>query len=187
MNFKSFLLFLLVFSFCACNSKKEVSEGTANSSTPAENKQDNLQQVKVFSADELNDTTTIVRLIKGACFGSCPVFIFELKANGDAFFNGIRFVDDQGKHSKTLKQEEYIEVFERAASINFYHLEKEYDAQVTDLPSSTIYLNNGVENHQTRLRFNIPEEVGKFNKWLTDWVLSIQWKKDTNSAPEEDQ
>ena len=180
MRIKNLLLFAIALTVLSCNSKKEVSEGAISESNANQisNEIDSgsSNAVEYFSSEELKDTAVILRLNKSACYGECPIFNFELRKNGTAKFYGRGFVEYIGKYNIQLKSSEYLEVFKKAEEIDFYDLDEVYDASVTDVPSSTIYLNNGINKHETMLRFDIPEKAQNFDKWLTAWVLSLDWE-----------
>lgn len=189
MQLTKLLLLVMALTVLSCNSKKGVSEGAASQADTTQNLNemvsDGSNSVDYFSSEELNDTAVIVRLNKSACYGECPIFSFELRKNGTANFLGRGFVEYMGKHNIQLKPSDYLVVFQKAEEVDFYDLDEVYDASVTDVPSSIIYLNNGMDNHQTTLRFDIPKKAQAFDKWLTEWVLALDWAQNAKEELED--
>lgn len=184
MRFRIVWSLVIASSLIACNSGKTVTEGTASGSssststtteTAASTATTSDQAIQFL--DELQDTTVIVRLEKSACYGSCPVFKFEVRANGMASYHGQQFVKHEGKFKKQLTKEELATIFSKAEAINFYQFDEVYDSSITDIPSSTIYLNKGTDKHQVYARFDVPAKLAEFEKWLSEWVMAIDWSK----------
>jgi hypothetical protein len=48
--------------------------------------------------------TVIIRLDRGACFGSCPIYTLTISGNGDVVFEGEKFVKAIGRQSGHLPE-----------------------------------------------------------------------------------
>ena len=80
-------------------------------------------------------TDFLVTFERGPCFGTCPVYILTVSADGTASFNGVSFVQAEGTHSASLSPEEVTELHRAVLDANFFGLEDRYEVGATDLPS----------------------------------------------------
>lgn len=109
------------------------------------------------------------------CFGSCPVFTMKIYHNGFATYTGTRFVDNIGEFDGRLTLQQMSGIKEQAQLIEFFSLNSEYDAPVTDLPTITTYLNIEGQQHRVKARMNIPDELQAFHKYLKELSEQIEW------------
>ena len=80
-------------------------------------------------------TDFLVTFERGPCFGTCPVYILTVSADGTASFNGVSFVQAEGTHSASLSPEEVTELHRAVLDADFFDLEDRYEVGATDLPS----------------------------------------------------
>ncbi len=79
-----------------------------------------------------------VTLARDPCFGTCPVYTLTLTADGAVVYEGIRFVDVEGRQTASLGPQEVRQIAQAVVDAHFFDLEDEYTVQATDLPSITL-------------------------------------------------
>ena len=85
-----------------------------------------------------NNEVSVISLERTACFGTCPVYKIEIFNNGNAIYNGKRFVEKKGMFNFKLSKKEIKNIFKMADKINFINLKNEYYKPISDLPTSYI-------------------------------------------------
>jgi hypothetical protein len=87
----------------------------------------------VPAEQELDAVITLERTV---CFGFCPVYTLTIHGDGRVEFDGQQNVEITGKQTSRLapaQVKELLDLFEQA---NYFELEDEYTAPVTDLPTT---------------------------------------------------
>lgn len=79
-----------------------------------------------------------VLMERGPCFGSCPIFTMTVSADGSVVYDGIRFVEVEGRQTATLSETQVQAIFEAVRAADFFDLDDRYEAQASDLPSITL-------------------------------------------------
>lgn len=88
--------------------------------------------------------TPILEMSKTPCFGSCPVFVVKIYANGEAHWQGIKNVARLGEYNATVPVSWMEEVLKIAENQGFYKMAHRYPSNgttVPDLPQTMITLN----------------------------------------------
>ena len=75
---------------------------------------------------------------KTPCFGTCPVFNLSIDELGNLKFNGVSNVAQEGEVNTKIAEIELNHLVELTNRLKFHSLERSYDANITDVPSSTI-------------------------------------------------
>lgn len=152
---------------------------------------------KVVSGEKITQTIPAdlnVTLQRGACFGTCPKYSINLKANttvgdkiittGTVTYDGKQFVCVKGiKYSYNLPQNTLQQLVSEINKANFFSLNERYDVeQATDLPNATITV---TMNGQTKTiyhyygDFSAPEGLTQLEDKIDALLNSNQWIKDT--------
>lgn len=77
----------------------------------------------------------IVTFERGPCFGTCPVYILTVFADGTVAFKGVGFVLAEGTQTATLSPQQVTELYHAVLEADFFDLEDRYEVAATDLPS----------------------------------------------------
>jgi hypothetical protein len=80
----------------------------------------------------------IISLQKEGCYGTCPVYKFEIFKGGYCEFNGQQHTYKQGKHSLQLSDKKYKEVLSSFKKADLFKYEDFYESNIPDLPQITI-------------------------------------------------
>lgn len=75
-----------------------------------------------------------VLMHRTTCFGRCPEYTVELKANGTAIYTGIRFVPDSGKYSKNIGSTKINGIYKFMTDNHIDTCSNVYDNRIPDLP-----------------------------------------------------
>lgn len=82
-------------------------------------------------------------LERGGCFGTCPSYRVELRGDGVVLFHGDGFVTFAGDHQTRVSPEAVECLLQDFRMSDFWSLDPEYVANVTDLPTYKISLTVG--------------------------------------------
>jgi hypothetical protein len=148
----------MVLAFSACSSQKKAAT--------TENKNSATQ-----------DTTTVIVFERGVCYGKCPAYKVEIKANGEATYNGKTFAPYQGLHKAQFSQEEIKKILDKALAVKFFDMNDNYDAGATDLPRVTTSVTYNKHTHTVTARGKIPEGLKELNNMIDEMIQSKEWKK----------
>ncbi len=86
-----------------------------------------------------NSSDILITLDRGACFGTCPVYIVSIDGEGNVNFNGQSYVNEIGLTTYKVSKENATELIQAFEDVDFFNLENEYvDQYITDIPSTTI-------------------------------------------------
>ena len=118
---------------------------------------------------------TSVEIVKTACFGSCPVYTFKVMGNGQAEYEGKRFVDLEGKHTRTYAIDTTNILFDRLMEADLWSYENEYTDNVTDLPTTYLTFVHEGKQKKMKLYFGVPEELKAITKELEALAFAKGW------------
>jgi ankyrin repeat protein len=82
----------------------------------------------------------VIGLKRTACFGTCPSYTVEILGDGRVTYTGEAFVAVEGVHHGRIPREAVEALVERFRAADFFWLEDEYVAGITDSPSYTVTL-----------------------------------------------
>lgn len=114
---------------------------------------------------------------QGPCFGKCPVYTLDIKPDGIAHFNGKRFSEKQGKHTKKVSEAEIAELVALFDAANWFKLENNYDSKISDIPSVNIKYRNGDMIKKINFRGDYPEGTPAITKYFSALANSEGWTK----------
>lgn len=79
----------------------------------------------------------VIELERGQCFGRCPAYEVTV-TNSGATFVGEAYVNAKGKHEASIDPEALRKLAQRFIDADFYSMDGEYVAGVTDNPTYTV-------------------------------------------------
>jgi len=98
-------------------------------------------------AEQPNVSQVEIRLSRGPCYGTCPVYTVTLTGEGQVRYEGRQFVNVVGERTATIPREDVARLVARFDEIGFDRLQDAYRGQMTDLPTYTVSL---IRNGQTK-------------------------------------
>lgn len=164
MKNKLFLPVLAILLLSAC-------EATKN--TPVEETSDEVPNNMPI---QVQSTPYAASIKLGPCYGRCPVYEMSFDEKRNAVFNGKRFTDKLGNHSRTITEAEYSELQAAFAAADWWNLEDKYDNRIVDAPFTTIMLRQGEREKTIQLRGNMPENVKVIVEKMTTMATTGDWK-----------
>tara|TARA_B100000700_G_C14938138_1_gene805410 strand:+ start:111 stop:470 length:360 start_codon:yes stop_codon:yes gene_type:complete len=88
----------------------------------------------------MNESREIISIDRGACFGTCPIYLISISSDMNGVYYGKQFVDITGKIKFKLSEEEIKSILKKANEIKFCELEDEYSENISDLPKTYIQI-----------------------------------------------
>lgn len=78
----------------------------------------------------------VITLERTVCFGFCPVYKLTVYGDGRVEYDGQQYVEVAGKQTSQLTPQQVKELLDLFEQADYFKLEDEYIAPVTDLPST---------------------------------------------------
>jgi len=123
------------------------------------------------------DEDLLIELKRTPCYGTCPVYTVKIDKNGKGLFEGVENVDQIGRFSFSLSQDELIELENAFLQVDFYQLNNIYYAQVSDLPTTYITYNKDGNRKKIMDYYGAPEKLRTLENSIESLVLSNKMKK----------
>lgn len=151
-------LILAISVISGCKSKKKPASASSGASTA------------VRTEDSL-----LVSLEKTYCYGTCPVYKFQLYRDGYVKYKGIEHTPLKGDYYGFLEDSDRTDILRMAIQLNILDLKDSYvDQGVTDLPTTilTLRLGSKVKRIET-MGLKPPDEFITFDKYLEGVIKQI--------------
>ena len=122
-----------------------------------------------------------VRIVleRTVCYGSCPAYRIELFGDGRATYTGIEYVDVVGTHAYRVPPEAMAHLVDSLRAKDIWSLQPVYRARVTDLPTYTLVLRLGIEQHQIEDNggqwVGMPATVSAFEEEIDEVARTAPW------------
>jgi hypothetical protein len=81
--------------------------------------------------------TVKITLARTGCLGTCPSYTVEVRGDGSVLYEGHGYVAFTGTHRGLVPQSNVIELVKLFEKADYYSLQNEYTASVTDNPTQT--------------------------------------------------
>ena len=115
-------------------------------------------------------------LIKGACFGKCPVYELNVYPNGKATFHGMMNTDKQGLYTKTVSKDLFKKLKKGFGQSDFDQYPTTIESRIPDLPMVTVGYHNGDRYKEVAGREDRPEELMQLQFLLEKVIDSEGWE-----------
>ena len=106
------------------------------------------------------------------CFGKCPNYKITIFNTGRVIYEGIQFVEKEGKFESQLSKAQMKEITSTMNSINIFGMKDKYDSNITDIPACLLYINDGEQKKKIYDRYGGPDELRDFEKLIDKLVLN---------------
>jgi hypothetical protein len=136
-----------------------------------------------MAAEETNTIPTaskdslLASVERTPCFGMCPIYTMHIYQSGFVRYEGKNFVDNIGLYYTYSDASVLEQIKAKAEEIKFFSFDDTYDGQVTDLPTTYVTVNMNGEKKRIKLRYNYPDELKAFGKYLDELYKKVKWEK----------
>lgn len=169
MKFQLIYLWVIVFVLSGCESTKTISAENTSSDT-------SKNQTTESHPTKIEKPYLIVSFEQTACFGTCPVHKLTIFSSGQGNYHGDRNVEHMGDFMSDISVSQIQEIIAKADSLNFFDLKDSYAANMTDLPTTIIYINDGEQKKKVVAYGNYPDNLKVFITYLYDFSQSLDWQ-----------
>ncbi len=128
-------------------------------------------------------THLVVKIKRTGCYGTCPIYVGAIFSDGKAFYFGEQFVEDIGYFEGTVSLQQLNDLVKLSEQNNYGSLADEYPTDgrfISDLPTKTIYINNGTSKKTILDRGNAPAELEVIVGAIQTLLHSVDWKQIKN-------
>ena len=118
-------------------------------------------------------TTVLFELIKGGCYGTCPIYSISVDENRQIKYEGKRFVDAIGIYNWIMNEKDFNTL--KALIDKNFKADYTHNMQVQDLPLTRLNIKN---KYQVKFKGGCPIEFKKELKQIEMLLLkNASWKK----------
>lgn len=107
-----------------------------------------------------------IQITRTECFGKCPAYTMSITGDGACTLEGRKNVEHIGKFKKTISKELVAELAQGVEDCNFFSLENEYTAKITDLPTTIISAKLNDNSKSIRDYYGAPEKLRRLEAKL---------------------
>ncbi|MEL6658759.1 MAG: DUF6438 domain-containing protein [Bacteroidota bacterium] len=135
-----------------------------------------------LSTKDLDSLEPRIEMFKGPCFGSCPVYKLKIYEGGVAAYEGQRFTNRIGLHTKLLDQNTYRDLINAFEESNFWSYQNIYKAQIPDLPTVTLTYHKDGETKSVKGKDGRPERLLELEEMLTAIADGGGWERQASGG-----
>ena len=119
----------------------------------------------------------IISLTKTPCFGQCPAYKFEVFKDGSATYTGEYFVDMIGKWTTKIDPQKLDSLLQAFETSNFFEFKERYYTEVTDLPTTYLFFNDGERSKKIMDYYGAPSALKALESKIEQFITELSWKK----------
>ncbi|CAN5428538.1 hypothetical protein BH09BAC1_BH09BAC1_28730 [soil metagenome] len=119
-----------------------------------------------------------VKIKRTPCYGTCPTYTAAIFSDGTAFYFGERFVENLGYFQGKVSLDQLNALIKMGYKSSFFSLAEAYPTDgryISDLPTTILYINSGVNQKTITDRSNAPEELNVLQDATHTLIESIKW------------
>ena len=118
-------------------------------------------------------TTVLCELIKGGCYGTCPIYSISIDENRQIKYEGKRFVDAIGTYNWIMNEKDFNTL--NALIDKNFNSDFKQNIEVQDLPLTELNIKN---TYQIKFKGNCPKEFKTELKQIEMLLLkNANWNK----------
>jgi hypothetical protein len=119
----------------------------------------------------------IITIEKTTCFGTCPAYLFKAYPDGSVTYTGKDFVKLVGEYKASISKEELANIKTLFDEADYFSFANVYSANITDLPTTYLYYDDGKQNKKITDYHGAPEALKKMEQDLEAIINAINWQK----------
>ena len=120
---------------------------------------------------------SVISLQRTGCYGTCPIWQFELHRNGGANLINKRFVEPLGSFASLYNADSVSALFEQFSKTDWDLFHDEYPDQNTDLPSVILTWKHCGFEKRIVIVGKHPEQLDVLIKEVEATKEKLSWKK----------
>ena len=128
-----------------------------------------------LSSEQRDYSTAIITLERTACFGTCPIYSLTISGDGKVVYTGENYVTVTSTQTGQISPVTFKELVDEFYKINYFSLQDEYTANITDMPTTITSLTINGKTKKIEDYFNAPEELKKLEQKIDEVANSKQW------------
>lgn len=131
----------------------------------------------------LDKASKLIEISKGPCYGPCPVFKMTIYRGGLAVYEGQKYTEKEGMHTKTLTVDQIDKLQAECQRANLWQYPDAFRSKQPDLPTVTIiYYEQDNNNYKTVVgKEGRPEAIMNIEAMLDKIAESGGWVVKGNS------
>jgi hypothetical protein len=123
----------------------------------------------------------VIKLERGACFGSCPVYTLTIFGNGTVVYEGEDFVQTKGSRETTISTDAINQLVSDFDKANYFSLNDSYTGfGVSDMPFVTTSIRIGGRTKAIKHYLgdrSAPQQLTELENRIDEVANSEQWIK----------
>ena len=119
----------------------------------------------------------IISMERTSCLGTCPAYLFRAFPDGSVTYTGEVYVDLVGKFEGCITKEELTNLKNLFDEADYFGFANVYSANITDLPTTYLYYDNGAQNSKVTNYYRAPESLKKLENDVESFINAIDWQK----------
>ncbi len=156
-----FLLLLTSIFIFSCSSSKKAQTDSKSSDTTG------------MTAD------TLLYVVRGGCFGKCPIDKTVFFTDGTVKYRGSRFVEHIGSFETKISKGKVEKIKKEVLKADYFSLKKRYPNNprdvIADLPMFTTEVRMDGKIHRVINRHNAPASLNNFKKFVTELIEGLKF------------
>jgi hypothetical protein len=142
-----------------------------------------------LTTKDLSELEPRIKMFKGPCFGSCPVYTLTIYEGGVVAYEGQRFTDKVGLYTKLMETNAYRELIKTFEDANMWSFQNAYKAQIPDMATVGITYYKDGDSKEVKGKDGRPAKIVELEKILTQIANGGGWEQqsggDNHGMPED--
>lgn len=133
-----------------------------------------LGACSILPNSRMVEDTVLVEMTKLAGRSINPEYVMKIMSNGMLYYDGVKNVKEVGEMSRQLTNGELKSITKLFTNANFFSLNDEYTARVSDLPTTLLKYTSNDNTKTIRDYYGAPEKLknleGSLESYVQDWI-----------------
>ncbi len=151
-------------------STNEVATGEMSAVNTETVSKGDLKEQRLQEAIASYPDSLVVMLQRTPCYGRCPTYTVNIYASGYSTYEGKAHVEMEGNHSTKMSKDEITSIKKMAENVKFFDLDNIYDTNVTDFPTTHLYIQDQGKKKQILDRQGGPKELKELETFIDELV-----------------
>jgi hypothetical protein len=121
------------------------------------------------------ETPVRITLERTSCFGSCPVYSVSIDGDGTVTYEGRQFVRVAGRQTSQISRAAVDALLEEFRRIDFFSLQDQYTAPVTDHPTTYVTFRHGKRTKRIRDYVGAPKALRDLERHIDEAAGVQRW------------